>query len=114
MRRMTDMNVATIARKVIKVESLKGKPVGISFILGYQQHWANGSVQEIAIRCYVSGAERIEKLRWLKAGEVVLAHGEVTDRGSVYALQTEHLSKPERVPGENDESLAGMQRTSCG
>ena len=44
-------------------------------------HWPSG-VQEIPITCYVSGAERIEKLRWLKVGEVVLARGELTDKGS--------------------------------
>jgi hypothetical protein len=51
-----------------------------------------------------------EKLGWLKPGETILAHGQVTDKGSVYALQLEHLSKPERVAGEDDEFLAGMQR----
>jgi hypothetical protein len=39
-------------------------------------------------------------------------HGEVTDKGAVYALRLEQLSIPERVPGEDDEYLAGMQRTS--
>lgn len=42
-------------------------------------------------------------------GEVVLVHGEVTDKGAVYAHQLEQLSKPERVPGEDEEFLAGMQ-----
>jgi hypothetical protein len=42
----------------------------------------------------VSGQERIEKLAWLKVGEMVLAKGELTDRGGVYAHQLEQLSKP--------------------
>jgi hypothetical protein len=106
-----NMNSATIAGKVIKVEPLTGKTVGLSFVIGYQKHWPSG-VQEIPIRCYATGAERLEKLRWLKAGEVVLISGEVTDRGSVYAHRIEQLSKPAREPGEDDEFLAGMQRTS--
>jgi hypothetical protein len=106
-----NINSATIAGKVIKREEIKGKSIGISFVVGYQKHWPSGGIQEIPIRCYVSGQERIEKLGWLKMGEVVLVHGEVTDRGAVYAMQIEHLSKPERIPGEDDEYLAGMQRT---
>jgi hypothetical protein len=52
-----------------------------------------------------------ESLPKSKMGEVVLVKGEVTDKGAVYAHQLEQLSKPERVPGEDDEFLAGMQRT---
>jgi hypothetical protein len=37
-------------------------------------------------------AERLEKLRWLKAGEVVLVKGELAGSGNVYAYQVEQLS----------------------
>jgi hypothetical protein len=109
---MPNLNAATIAGKVIKVESLTGKSVGRSFVVGYQKHWPSGGVQEIPIKCYLTGVERVEKANWLKPGEVVVVHGEVTDRGAVYAHQLEQLSQPERVPGADDEFLAGMQRTS--
>jgi hypothetical protein len=36
----------------------------------------------------VTGAERLEKLDWLKVSQIVLVQGEVTDKGSVYAYQT--------------------------
>jgi hypothetical protein len=107
-----NINTATIAGKVIEVKPLTGKTVGITFLVGYQKHWPSGGVQEIPIRCYVSGQQRIEQLRWLKMGEVVLVQGEVTDKNSIYAHQLEQLSKPERVPGEDDEYLAGMQRST--
>jgi hypothetical protein len=98
---MPNLNSCTIAGKVIKIESIQGKAVGISFIVGYQKHWPSG-VQEIPIQCYVSGAERIEKLRWLKAGEVVLAKGEVTDKGGIYAHQVEQLSRSGRASEDID------------
>jgi hypothetical protein len=54
--------------------------------------------------------ERLEKASWLKVGEVVLVHGEVTDRGAVYAHQVVQLSKPERESGRDDDAyLVGMQ-----
>jgi hypothetical protein len=109
---LPNMNTATIAGKVIKaVETLKGKSVGISFVVGYQKHWPSGGIQEIPIRCYVSGQERIEKLDWLKMGEIVLCQGEITDKAALYCHRVEWLSKPERIPSEDDEYLAGMQRT---
>jgi hypothetical protein len=40
---------------------------------------------------------------------VVLVHGEVTDKGAIYAHQLEQLSKPARHPGEGDQFLAGIQ-----
>jgi hypothetical protein len=46
--------------------------------------------------------ERIDKLRWLKAGEVVLVKGEVTDRGSVYVHQVEQLSASGRASEDVD------------
>jgi hypothetical protein len=79
-------------------------------MIGYIKHWANGGSQEIPIRCYATGAERVEKLGWLKVGEVVLVHGEVTDKGAIYAHQLEQPSKPARQPGEDDQFLAGMQK----
>jgi hypothetical protein len=107
---MPNLNTATIAGKVIKVEPLSGKTPGLSFIVGYVKHWPNGGTQEIPIRCYLTGAERLDKASWLTAGEVVLVHGEVTDKGAVYAHQLEPLSKPERHPGADDQFLAGMQQ----
>jgi hypothetical protein len=104
-----NMNAATVAGKVIKVAALSGKTPGLSFVVGDQKHWPNGSTQEIPLRCYLTGAERMEKASWLKVGEVVLVHGEVTDKGAIYAHQLEHLSKPPRQPGEGDQFLAGMQ-----
>jgi hypothetical protein len=95
-----NLNSATIAGKVIKVERLTGKTPGISFVIGYQKHWPSGGVQEIPIKCYVSGEARLEKLGWLKVGEVVLAHGEVTDKGGIYAHQLEQLSTAGR-PSED-------------
>lgn len=106
---MPNLNAATIAGKIIKVELFQGKSIGLSFVVGYQKHWTSNDVQEIPVRCYVTGAERVEHLSWLKVGEVVLVHGQVTDKGAVYAHQLERLAKPERAPGENDEFLAGMQ-----
>jgi hypothetical protein len=103
-----NLNSATVAGKVLKVEALTGKATGFVFTIAYEKRWSNGGTQTIPIRCYVTGAERVEKLGWLKPGEVVLAHGEVTDRGAVYAHQVEWLSRPERAPGEDDEFLAGM------
>jgi hypothetical protein len=49
----------------------------------------------------VTGAERLEKLDWLKVSQIVLVQGEVTDKGSVYAYQTQPLLTPERNLGEN-------------
>jgi hypothetical protein len=77
---VANLNTATMAGKVLKVEALTGKATGFAFTIGYEKHWPNGSVQTIPIRCYVTGAERVAKLRWLKPGEVVLVHGEVTER----------------------------------
>ena len=105
-----NMNTATIAGKVIKVEPLSGKTPGLSFVVGYVKHWRNGGTQEIPLRCYLTGPERIDKASWLRAGEVVLVHGEVTDKGAIYAHQLEWLSKPPRHPGEGDQFLAGMQK----
>jgi hypothetical protein len=107
-----NMNAATIAGKVIKVEPLQGKTVGMSFVVGYVKHWPSGGSSEIPLKCYVTGAKRVDKLSWLKAGEIVLIKGEVTDKGAVYAHQLAQLSRHEREPGEDDEFLAGMQRTS--
>ena len=98
-----NLNSATIAGKVIKSEVIKGKTVGLVFIVGYQKHWPSGT-QEIPLRCYISGQERVENLRWLKAGEVVLVKGEVTDKGSVYAHQIEQFSKA----GHDAEDLDGF------
>jgi hypothetical protein len=106
---VANMNTATIAGKVLKVETLTGKATGFALTIGYEKRWPNGSVQTIPIRCYVTGAERVEKLSWLKPGECVLVHGEVTDKSAVYAHQLEWLSRPPREPGEDDAYLAGMQ-----
>jgi hypothetical protein len=105
-----NMNAATIAGKVLKVEQLKGKTAGISFSVGYMKHWPNGGAQEIPLRCYLTD-ERVEKASWLQPGEVVLVHGEVTDKGSIYANKLQQLSKPEHVPGEDDEFLAGLHKS---
>jgi hypothetical protein len=105
---IANMNTATLAGKVLKVEALTGKATGIAFTIDYQKHWPNGNTQSIPIRCYVTGADRLEKLSWLKAGEWVLACGEITDKGAVYAHQVEWLSRPPREPGEDDAYLAGV------
>jgi len=41
---MPNLNTATIAGKVIKVEELKGKSVGLAFVVGFQKHWPSGTV----------------------------------------------------------------------
>jgi hypothetical protein len=107
-----NLNSATVAGKVIKVDTITGKTIGLSFLVGYQKHWPSGGIQEIPIKCYVSGQDRVDKLDWLRTGEVVLVRGEVTDKGSVYALQLERLSLPERDASDDDAYLIGMQRTS--
>jgi hypothetical protein len=43
----SNMNAATIAGKVIKVEPLTGKTLGLSCVVGYQKQWPNGGSQEI-------------------------------------------------------------------
>jgi hypothetical protein len=105
-----NLNAATIAGKVIKVEPLTGKTPGLALVVGYMKHWPNGGSQEIPIRCYATGEGRIEKLDWLKVGEVVLVRSEVTDKGAVYAHQLEQLSKSMRQPGTDEQFLAGMQK----
>jgi hypothetical protein len=108
-----NMNAATTAGKVIKVEPLTSKTPGLSIVVGYMKHWPNGGSQEIPLRCYVTGEARLEKLGWLKAGEVILVHGEVTDKGAVYAHQLEQLSTREREPGEDDQYLTGLQKSQA-
>jgi hypothetical protein len=108
-----NLNTATIAGKVIKVEPLHGKVPGLTFIVGYMKTWPSGGTQEIPIRCYVSGAARVDQLQWMKPGEVILAHGEITDRNALYCYQVEWLSKPEREPGEGDQYLTGLQRSQA-
>jgi hypothetical protein len=105
---LPNLNAATIGGQVLTVEALTGKATGLTFTIGYEKHWPNGNVQAIPIRCYVTGAERVEKLRWLKPGEWVLVHGEVTDKSAIYAYQVEWLSRPPREPGEEDAYLTGM------
>jgi hypothetical protein len=105
---VVNMNTATIAGEVLKVESLTGKATGFAFTIGYQKQWPNGNTQTIPIRCYVTGAERAEKLGWLQPGAWALVHGEVTDKGTVYARQLEWLSRPAREASEDDAYLAGI------
>jgi hypothetical protein len=100
---MPNLNTATIAGKVIEVKPVTGKTPGIGFVVGYRKHWPSG-VQEIPIRCYISGADRIEKLHWLKFGEYVLVHGEVTDKGGIYAHQLEQLG----ASGRQSEDVDGF------
>jgi hypothetical protein len=105
---LPNLNSCTLAGRVVKVEAFTGKTPGRSFVVRYTKVWPNGGSQEIPITCYLTGPERIDKASWLKVGEVVLVHGEVTDKGAVYAHQLEQLSKPARQPGEGDQFLAGM------
>jgi hypothetical protein len=105
---LANMNTATIAGKVLEVQALSGKATGFAFTIGYQKHWPNGNTQTIAIRCYITGAERVEKSSWLKPGEWALVHGGVTDKGAVYAHQVEWLSRPARVSDADDAYLAGI------
>ena len=109
---VANLNTATIAGKVLKVESLTGKATGLAFSIGYQKQWPNGNTQTIAIRCYVTGAERVEKSSWLKPGEWALVHGEVTDKGAVYAHQLEWLSRRAREPDADDAYLARILGSS--
>jgi hypothetical protein len=107
---VVNFNAATVGGRIVKVEQLSGKTVGLVFHVAVQKHWPSG-VQEIPIRCYISGAERIAKLGWLKPGAWALVRGEITDRGSVYALDIQQLPKAGREPGEDDdEYLASAQR----
>jgi hypothetical protein len=78
-----NLNVATLAGNIIKVEPLNGKTPGLSFVVGYMNTWPNRGTQEIPIRCYLTRAECVDKAKWLRPGEVVLVHGEVTDKGAV-------------------------------
>jgi hypothetical protein len=105
---LTNLNTATIAGKVLKVEALTGKATGFVFSIAFRKVWPNGNTQTIAVRCYVTGAERVAKLSWLQPGEWALVHGEITDKGAVYAHQLEWLSRPAREPGEEDAYLAGI------
>jgi hypothetical protein len=60
----------------------------------------------------VTGAERLEKLDWLKVSQIVLVQGEVPDKGSVYAYQTQPLLTPERNLGENIHLRGMSERAS--
>jgi len=104
---VVNMNTGTIGGRVIRVEPLSSKTSGLSIVVAYRKVWPNGGSQEIPLRAYVTGAERVEKLNWLKAGEWILAHGEMTDRGDLYAHRVEWLSRPAREPGDDDAFLAG-------
>jgi hypothetical protein len=103
---LPNINACTVAGKVLKLEPLT-KMAGIAFTIGYQKHWPNGGTQEIPIRCYLTGAERVAKLDWLQVGDVVVIHGEVTDKGAVYAHIIERPYRVERDPGEDDAYLSG-------
>jgi hypothetical protein len=103
---LPNLNTATVAGKVLKVEALTGKVSGFAFTIGYEKHWPNGGVQTVPIQCYATGAERVEQLGWLKPGEVALVRGEITNKAAVFAHQLEWLSKPPREPGEGDVYLA--------
>jgi hypothetical protein len=56
---------------------------------------------------YLTGAERVAKLDWLKVGEVVVIHGEVTDKGAVYAHVIERPYRVDREPSKDDAFLTG-------
>jgi hypothetical protein len=108
-----NLNSATVAGKVIEVKPLNGKVPAITFLISYQKCWPSGGVQEIPIRAYVSGAERVQQLSWMQPGETIVVVGEVTDRNAIYCHRVEWLSRPERQPGEDDEFLAGLQRSQA-
>src|SRR5262245_26109307 len=103
-----NINTATVAGRVTKVEKLTGKTPGLSFIIAYQKHWPSGGVQEVGIKCYVSGESRLEKLAWLKPGAWALAHGELTSAGSVYAHRLEELSASGQPSDDLDEYFERM------
>jgi hypothetical protein len=110
---IANVNIATIAGKVTDWKPVKIDPSGmitaLSFTIGYQKTWPNGGRSEIPIRCYVTGTERVQRLNWLNDPDpFVLVHGEVTDKGAVYAHQVEWLSRPPRAPGEGDAYLSGV------
>jgi hypothetical protein len=107
---LPNINNVVVAGKIVQVEPLAGKVVGLRFQLAYQKHWPDGHVQEIRIPCYLTGQARTDKADWLTAGEWVLVRGEVTDRGAVYALQIEQLSKATRSHPD-DAYLQGLDRS---
>jgi hypothetical protein len=86
-----NLNSWTGTGKVSKVEPLTGKTPGLAFTMDYKKIWPNGGTDIWPIRCYVSGAERVEKLKtWLKSNEVVVIRGELTNRSTIYA----HVVEP--------------------
>jgi hypothetical protein len=92
---LPNLNSATVAGKVIKVERLAGKIAGLAFVIGYAKHWPNGGTQEIPIRAYTTGS-RVDTLGWLRVGETVLIRGEIAEKNGVYAREILHLSAPKR------------------
>jgi hypothetical protein len=106
-----NLNTATIAGKVITVEPWQGRVAVLMFTVGYLKTWpASGDREEIKLRCYLTGKERIDHASGLQPGEVVLVHGEVTDKGAIYAHELERLSRSAYQSDEDDQFLAGMLR----
>lgn len=107
---LPNMNSCTVAGKVVRAEPLQGKTPGMAFTISYTKRWPSGGSSEIPIRCYMTGAERTEKLSWLKVGEVVLVAGEITDKNAVFGHRVERLSTPARDHGAEAEDayLRGM------
>jgi hypothetical protein len=108
-----NLNTVTLAGKVVSVEKISGKAVGLMFMVAYQKHWPSGNVQQIDIKCYTSGEARLEKLDWLKAGEWALVSGEATNRGNVYAYQIQQLSRPD-TGDDLDAYFARMSENQAG
>jgi hypothetical protein len=60
------------AGRVSNIVPLTGNRPGLAFSIDYQKTWPNGDRDIWAIRCYVMGAERVEKLKWMTVNAVVV------------------------------------------
>jgi hypothetical protein len=107
-----NLNTYTGAGKVSKIEPLTGKTPGLAFTIDYKKQWPNGHEDTWPIRCYVSGTERVENLRWMKVGEIIVVRGEVTNHNTIYAYRVEPWSPLPRDAADLDEDDFPMQRTN--
>jgi hypothetical protein len=105
-----NLNTATISGRLTKVEPMSGKTAGMTFEIAYRKTWPNGHTDLISIPCVVTGSERIDKIKSLKVGELVIVRGEATNRGNIYAFDVQPWISPVREAGD-DAYIAGMQRS---
>jgi hypothetical protein len=109
-----NLNTYTGAGKVSKIEPLTGKTPGLALIIDYKKVWPAGHADIWPIRCYVSGAERVERLKWMKVHDKVVVRGEVTNRNTIYAHVVGPWSPPPKDEFDEDEfpMPAGTQQTT--